>query len=137
MLQAMNTGHDGSVTTVHANSPRDALSRIATMVMMSGVELPHRAIQEQTASAINLIVQQERLRDGSRRITRISEVGHVQGDVIALGDVFEFRRTGVDAGGAILGHHRATGYVPAFVERMREEGENVELRMFRAKEEVA
>jgi len=112
MLQAMNTGHDGSLTTIHANSPRDTLIRLETLVLMSGVDLPQRAIREQIASAIHIIVQQSRLRDGSRRITNITEVVGREGDTITLQDVFVFEETGVDANAKILGKLGPTGIRP-------------------------
>jgi pilus assembly protein CpaF len=113
MLQAMNTGHDGSLTTIHANSPRDTLARLETLVLMSGVELPQRAIREQIASAIHLIVQQSRLRDGSRRITNITEIVGREGDTITLQDVFLFEEQGVDGNGRIQGKLSPTGIRPA------------------------
>ncbi len=112
MLQAMNTGHDGSLTTIHANSPRDTLARLETLVLMSGVDLPQRAIREQIASAIHLIVQQSRLRDGSRRITNITEIVGREGDTITLQDVFLFEETGLDGAGRIQGLLRPTGIRP-------------------------
>jgi len=112
MLQAMNTGHDGSLTTVHANSPRDTLARLETLVLMSGVDLPQRAIREQIASAIHLIVQQARLRDGSRRVTNITEVVGREGDTITLQDVFLFEETGVDGNGRLQGKLSPTGIRP-------------------------
>jgi pilus assembly protein CpaF len=112
MLQAMNTGHDGSLTTIHANSPRDTLARLETLVLMSGVDLPQRAIREQIASAIHLIVQQSRIRDGSRRITNITEVVGREGDTITLQDVFLFEESGVDANGRIQGKLAPTGIRP-------------------------
>jgi pilus assembly protein CpaF len=112
MLQAMNTGHDGSLTTIHANSPRDTLARLETLVLMSGVDLPQRAIREQIASAIQLIVQQSRLRDGSRRITNITEVVGREGDTITLQDVFLFEETGLDGTGRIQGKLNPTGIRP-------------------------
>ncbi len=117
MLQAMNTGHDGSLTTGHANSPRDMLSRLETMVLMSGMELPVRAIREQIASAIDLIIQQARLADGSRRITHITEVQGMEGDVIVLQDLFVFDQKGVDTDGKIWGELRSTGIRPKFWEK--------------------
>jgi pilus assembly protein CpaF len=116
MLQAMNTGHDGSMTTLHANTPRDAISRIETMVLMAGMDLPVRAIREQIASAVNLIVQQSRLKDGSRKITNITEVQGMEGDVVVLQDVFVFEQTGIDERGKIVGQLRPTGIRPKFVE---------------------
>ena len=112
MLQAMNTGHDGSLTTIHANSPRDTLARLETLVLMSGVDLPQRAIREQIASAIHIIVQQSRLRDGSRRITNITEIVGREGDTITLQDVFLFEDTGVDGNGRVQGKLSPTGIRP-------------------------
>jgi pilus assembly protein CpaF len=112
MLQAMNTGHDGSLTTIHANSPRDTLARLETLVLMSGVDLPQRAIREQIASAIHLIVQQARLRDGSRRVTNITEVVGREGDTITLQDVFLFEETGTDGNGRLQGKLSPTGIRP-------------------------
>lgn len=122
MLQAMNTGHDGSLTTVHANSPRDVLSRLETMVMMSGMELPSKAIREQISSAIHLIVQQSRLRDGSRKITNITEVLGMEGETIILQDIFEFKQEGTDAFGKIKGQFVGKGIVPRVIARLEEEG---------------
>jgi len=112
MLQAMNTGHDGSLTTVHANSPRDTLARLETLVLMSGVDLPQRAIRKQIASAIHLIVQQARLRDGSLRVTNITEVVGREGDTITLQDVFLFEETGMDGNGRLQGKLSPTGIRP-------------------------
>jgi pilus assembly protein CpaF len=123
MLQAMNTGHDGSLTTLHANSPRDALSRLETMVLMAGVELPARAIREQAASALDLIVHQSRLRDGTRRITHITEVTGMESEVVTLQDLFVFDfAAGVDADGKFLGTLRPTGVRPVFMQRLADEG---------------
>jgi len=132
MLQAMNTGHDGSMTTGHANSPRDILSRLETMVLMAGMDLPVRAIREQISSAINLIVQQSRLKDGSRKITHITEVLGMEGDTIVPQDIFRFEQTGVDVKGNIIGQHRPTGVVPAFLEKLETEGINLPRNMFLA-----
>jgi pilus assembly protein CpaF len=120
MLQAMNTGHDGSMTTLHANSPRDAIARTETMVLMAGMDLPVRAIREQIASAINLIVQQARLKDGSRKIVNITEVQGMEGDVVVLQDVFAFEQTGIDERGKIVGHLRPTGIRPKFIEQFEQ-----------------
>ena len=122
MLQAMNTGHDGSLTTGHANSPRDMLARLETMVLMAGMDLPVRAIREQIASAIDLIVQQNRLRDGSRRVTHITEVIGMEGDIIVLQDIFRFEQKGVDDRGRIIGEHQATGIIPKFLSQIEAEG---------------
>jgi pilus assembly protein CpaF len=122
MLQAMNTGHDGSLTTGHANSPRDMLSRLETMVLMAGMDLPVRAIREQISSAIDLIIQQSRLRDGSRRITHITEVLGMEGDVIVLQDLYTFRQTGVDQDGTVKGYFAASGIRPKFMDRIEASG---------------
>jgi pilus assembly protein CpaF len=117
MLQAMNTGHDGSLTTTHANSPEEAIARIETLVLMGGVELPSRAIREQIAASIHLVVQQSRFSDGARRITAVSEVSGI-GDAgqIEMRPIFTFVRTGTGPGGKVLGEHRATGYLPSFLD---------------------
>lgn len=122
MLQAMNTGHDGSLTTGHANSPRDMLARLETMVLMAGMDLPVRAIREQISSAIDLIIQQTRLRDGSRKITHITEVQGMEGDIITLQDIFVFRQTGIDDDGKVTGEFVATGVRPSFTERFHAQG---------------
>ncbi len=122
MLQAMNTGHDGSLTTLHANTPRDAISRIETMCMMAGMDLPIKAIREQTSSAVDLIVQQSRLKDGSRKIINITEVVGMEGDNIQLQDIFVFEQTGVDERGKIVGRLRPTGVRPRFVEKFESYG---------------
>ncbi len=117
MLQAMNTGHDGSMTTVHANSPRDSIARIETMCLMAGMDLPSRAIREQIAAAVNVIVQQSRMKDGTRKITAITEVQGMEGDVVVLQDIFVFEQTGIDENGKIVGTLRPTGVRPKFVEK--------------------
>jgi pilus assembly protein CpaF len=131
MLQAMNTGHDGSLTTLHANSTRDALARLETMVLMSGMELPVRAIREQIASAVNVILQQTRFADGSRKITAVSEVSGMDQDVIALHDVFRFKQDGFDDQGAVVGRFVATGFVPRFYEDLQQRGIPVDMEIFR------
>jgi pilus assembly protein CpaF len=123
MLQAMNTGHDGSLTTLHANSPRDALSRLETMVLMAGIDLPTRAIREQAGSALDLIVHQARLRDGTRRITHITEVTGMESDIITLQDLFVFDfHAGVDELGRYRGSLRPTGIRPMFVQKLIDQG---------------
>ena len=122
MLQAMNTGHDGSLTTIHANTPRDCLSRLETLVMMAGMDLPARAIREQIASAIDFIIQFARLSDGSRRIVQVSEVAGMEGEVITLQDVFVFQRTGISADHRVQGQFKSTGFVPRFVEELKLKG---------------
>jgi pilus assembly protein CpaF len=121
MLQAMNTGHDGSMTTAHSNSPRDTLSRLETMVMMAGMELPVRAIREQVSSAIELVVHQERMRDGTRKVVNITEVSGMEGDVITMTDIFVFEQTGYE-GGKIVGRLRPTGLRPKFMEKIESSG---------------
>lgn len=128
MLQAMNTGHDGSLTTAHANSPRDVLSRLETMVLMSGLDLPVRAIRDQISSALDLIIHQERIQDGSRKITYITEVPKMEGDVIVLQDLFRFIQTGFDENGKALGHNEPTGLQPQFLSKFR--AHNVEYPKF-------
>ena len=123
MLQAMNTGHDGSMTTCHANTPRDALSRLENMVMMAGFELPSTAIREQIASAIHLIVQQTRLPDGSRKIVKISEVTGRENGVILMQDIFSFEQEGFDEKFHVIGHHTATGNIPRFIDELRQSGD--------------
>ncbi|NQT20810.1 MAG: Flp pilus assembly complex ATPase component TadA [Planctomycetes bacterium] len=130
MLQAMNTGHDGSLTTLHANSPRDALARLETLVLMAGLDLPARAIRDQVAAAINLIVHTARLTDGKRKVTAITEVTGMEGDVITLQDIYVFKQTGVSADGAILGHFEATGAVPTFVHGLKKRGIHVDMQLF-------
>jgi len=133
MLQAMNTGHDGSLTTLHANSPRDALSRLETLVLMSGMELPVRAIREQIASAVHLIVQQTRFADGSRKVTAISEISGMETDVITLQDIFRFEQDGFDAEGRVTGKFLATGFVPHFYDEMQRRGIKVNMDIFQEK----
>ena len=130
MLQAMNTGHDGSLTTGHANSPRDMLSRLETMVLMSGVELPSRAIREQIASAIDIIVQQSRLKCGARKITRICEITGMEGDIITLQDIFVFEQHGFDENGKTIGEFKSSGYTPRFFESLREMGISLDMSIF-------
>jgi pilus assembly protein CpaF len=117
MLQAMNTGHDGSMTTIHANTPRDGIARIETMCLMAGMDLPARAIREQIVSAVEVFVQQSRLKDGSRKITAITEVSGMEGDVVVLQDIFLFEQTGLDEKGKIVGQLRPTGVRPKFIEK--------------------
>lgn len=131
MLQAMNTGHDGSISTVHANSPRDVLSRLETMVLMAGMELPIRAIREQISSAIDLIVHQSRFRDGGRRITHVTEVEGMEGDVITLQDVFLFDYgMGIDDDGRFLGNLKPTGIRPKFIDKLADQGIRIPLSTF-------
>lgn len=122
MLQAMNTGHDGSMTTTHANTARECISRIETLCMMAGMDLPARAIREQVASAVNLIVQVSRMSDHSRKILSITEVTGIQGDAISLGEIFKFKETGYDKNRKILGQFQATGYIPTFLQKLSDKG---------------
>jgi pilus assembly protein CpaF len=123
MLQAMNTGHDGSITTVHSNSPRDTLSRLETMVLMAGIDLPVRAIREQVASALDLIEHQERLRDGTRRLVQVTEVVGMEGDIITLQDLFQFDfKAGQDQLGRFRGSLKSTGLRPKFLDKLTDAG---------------
>jgi len=130
MLQAMNTGHDGSLTTVHANSPRDVILRLETMVLMSGVELPSRAIREQIASAIDVIVHESRMSDGSRKVVCISEVVGLEGQQIVMQDIFEFKQTGIDERGKVTGRFVPTGAVPTFYEHLKSRGLHIDPSVF-------
>ncbi|MBR1588564.1 MAG: Flp pilus assembly complex ATPase component TadA [Kiritimatiellae bacterium] len=130
MLQAMNTGHDGSLTTVHANSPRDVISRLETMVLMSGMELPSRAIREQIASAVDVIIHESRLSDGSRKVVAISEVTGLEGQNVVMQDIFAFRQSGVDEHGRVQGAFRPTGAVPTFFEHLKSRGLRLDPAMF-------
>ncbi|MBP2656040.1 MAG: type secretion system protein [Firmicutes bacterium] len=130
MLQAMNTGHEGSLTTAHANTPRDAVSRLETMVLMAGMELPVRAIREQISSAIDLIVQQSRLRDGSRRITHLTEVQGMESDVVVMQDIFTFVQKGKDENNKIIGEFKATGIRPKFLDKLSAAGINIPNEIF-------
>jgi pilus assembly protein CpaF len=130
MLQAMNTGHDGSLTTIHANSPRDALSRVENMVTMAGFDLPVKTIRSQIASAINVVVQLERMEDGKRRVISVCEINSMEGDVITMSEIFRFERRGIDENGNIIGQFISTGIVPRFHERMKQRGVNISLNLY-------
>jgi pilus assembly protein CpaF len=130
MLQAMNTGHDGSLTTVHANTPRDVISRLETMVLMSGMDLPLRAIREQIGAAIHLIVHEARFSDGTRKVSRVSEIVGLEGDQVTMQDIFTFEQSGLAEDGRVQGELRPTGSVPTFVEDMRTRGIQVDHRIF-------
>jgi pilus assembly protein CpaF len=136
MLQAMNTGHDGSLTTVHANTPRDALSRIETMIAMGATNLPERAMRQQISSAIQLVVQQTRLSDGSRKVTSISEITGMEGDVITMQEIFVFEKMGVTQDGKVVGRFRATGVRPKCCERLKASGIHLPADMFEGVTEV-
>ena len=133
MLQAMNTGHDGSLTTVHANAPRDVISRLETMVLMSGMELPSRAIREQIASAVDIIIHESRLTDGSRKVVCISEVVGLEGNQITMQDIFEFVQTGLTTQGKVAGHFRPTGAVPTFMDELAARGIKLDISIFSPK----
>ncbi len=130
MLQAMNTGHDGSLTTIHANTPRDALSRLETMVAMAGFQLPPRAVKEQVASAINVVIQIARHSDGTRRLTSLSEIIGMEEDVITMQEIFVFEKSGIDEDGKVVGRYRPTGIRPRFADRLRVSGIHLPLEMF-------
>lgn len=136
MLQAMNTGHDGSLTTAHANMPRDLISRIEVMVMMAGMDLPMMAIREQIASAVHIIVQQTRYPCGSRKISKITEVVGMESGTVQLQDIFEYQRSGYDEDGKIKGHFTACGFVPTFYEELRAAGVDLDISIFRESDEV-
>jgi pilus assembly protein CpaF len=137
MLQAMNTGHDGSLCTLHANAPRDSLARLETMVMMAGYELPSRAIRQQISSALDLVVHLERIRDGSRRVLAISEVQRMEGDMIALQDVFTFRQEQITPEGQVIGGLETTGLRPTFLEKFEKYGVALPTNLFAPSATVA
>ncbi len=130
MLQAMNTGHDGSLATLHANTPRDALGRLENMVSMAGLKLPVQAVRYQIASAVNVILQLERMEDGTRRVTSIQEIQGMEGDIITLSEIFKFQRQGLNEEGKVIGKYCATGLVPKFNEELRKRGIEMDIRVF-------
>jgi pilus assembly protein CpaF len=130
MLQAMNTGHDGSLTTIHANSPRDALYRLDTMVAMANLNIPDKAIRQHVSSAVNIVVQMTRVSDGTRKVTAITELTGMEGDVITMQDLFLFERTGISPEGRVTGRFRATGVRPKCAERLAASGVNLPTTMF-------
>jgi pilus assembly protein CpaF len=136
MLQAMNTGHEGSLTTVHANSPRDAMARIENMVSMANLNIPERAVRQQISSAVHAVIQIARLSDGTRKVTTISEVTGMDADSIAMQDLFSFDRTGIDENGKVRGAFRATGTRPKFAERLATAGARLRPALFESKAEV-
>jgi pilus assembly protein CpaF len=129
MLQAMNTGHDGSLTTLHANTPRDALTRLETMVSMANLNLPDRVVRHQIAGAIHVIVQATRLSDGTRKVEAISQIVEGAGDMVALEDIYVFERTGITAAGQVQGHYKWTGVIPKFAEKLRLAGQELPAEM--------
>jgi pilus assembly protein CpaF len=130
MLQAMNTGHDGSLTTIHANSPRDAISRLETMSLMANLNLPEKAVRQQSASAISIVVQVSRMSDGSRRVTHFTEITGMDEDVVSMQDIFLFEKRGIGAGGKVLGRFHATGIRPKFAERLKSSGITLPASLF-------
>jgi pilus assembly protein CpaF len=130
MLQAMNTGHDGSLTTVHANTPRDALSRIENMVSMTGIQFPTKGLRSQIASAINVVLQVERQEDGRRRIVSVSEINGMEGDVITMSELFKFERKGIDKEGGVIGALKATGIIPSFQQQIVRRGIELPVELF-------
>jgi pilus assembly protein CpaF len=130
MLQAMNTGHEGSMATVHANTPRDALTRLENMIGMAGFNLPPKAMREQISSALTAIIHISRLSDGKRKVTSIQEITGMEGDVITMQDIFTYEQTGIGQDGTVLGHFRATGIRPRFVDRLRVHGITVSDELF-------
>jgi pilus assembly protein CpaF len=137
MLQAMNTGHDGSLTTIHANTPRDALYRLDTMVAMANLNIPDRAIRQQVASAVDIIVQVSRQADGTRKVTAVSEITGMEGEVITMQDIFLFEKSGVSVGGKVTGRFRATGIRPKCNDRLASSGNPLPMDMFEHVQMVA
>ncbi|MEM1062958.1 MAG: ATPase, T2SS/T4P/T4SS family, partial [Planctomycetota bacterium] len=133
MLQAMNTGHEGSMTTIHANNPRDAVSRLETMIAMGGVELPIRALRNQFSSAVDLIIQANRLQGGPRKVTHITEVVGMEGDTIIMQDIFLFIQDGIDEDGKAYGHFESTGVRPSFMDRLESAGVRLPANLFAAR----
>lgn len=131
MLQAMNTGHEGSLATLHANTPRDALGRLENMISMAGLQLPMSAMRAQIASAIDVVLQLERMEDGTRRITSIQEIQGMEGDVITMSEIFTFKRHGIDDDGNVSGDYTATGLVPKFSEKLSQRGVGIDVSLFR------
>ncbi len=130
MLQAMNTGHDGSLTTAHANTPRDLISRLEVMVMMTGMELPIQAIREMVSSAVHLVVQQSRFSDGSRKVVNISEITGVESGIVQMQDIFRFQQQGFDSEGKVSGEFVTTGRIPEFYEDLRARGLEADMSIF-------
>ena len=130
MLQAMNTGHDGSLATIHANSPRDSLTRIENMISMTGFNLPVKAMRSQIASAINIVIQVDRLEDGKRKLVSLQEIQGMEGDIITMSEIFKFRRESVDVDGNVIGEIVPTGVVPKFYEHLKRRGYDLELQVF-------
>jgi pilus assembly protein CpaF len=132
MLQAMNTGHEGSLTTVHANSPRDALARVETMIQFANTSLPLRAVREQISSALEIVIQIARMADGTRRVVSITEITAMEGEIISTQELFRFHRRGIAADGRVIGHFETTGVTPTFIERLHVAGIDLSPSMFLA-----
>ena len=130
MLQAMNTGHDGSLTTIHANAPRDALTRLETMVAMANLNIPDKAVRRQIASAINVVIQVSRLSDGTRKVTSLAEITGMEGDVVTMQDIFLFKKQGIGEKGEVLGEYLPTGIRPKFAEQLLTSGIRLPMEMF-------
>jgi pilus assembly protein CpaF len=130
MLQAMNTGHDGSLTTIHANTPRDALSRVENMVSMAGLEIPLASVRSQVASAVHVVLQVERMDDGGRKLVSLQEINGMEGDIVTMSEIFTFERTGISADGKVTGSFRATGIIPGFYDRVRRRGIDIDRELF-------
>ena len=130
MLQAMNTGHDGSLTTIHANTPRDAVGRVENMVSMTGIKFPIKALRAQIASAINVVVQVARLEDGRRKIVSVQEINGMEGDIVTMSEIFKFEREGMDAENKVLGELRPTGIVPGFHRELQRKGIDIPMELF-------
>jgi pilus assembly protein CpaF len=130
MLQAMNTGHDGSLTTIHANTPRDALGRVENMVSMTGIQFPSKGLRTQIASAIQVVLQIERHEDGRRRLVSLQEINGMEGDIITMSELFKFERTGMDEDGNVLGSLKATGIIPSFHKQLQAKGIDLPVSVF-------
>jgi len=130
MLQAMNTGHDGSLTTIHANAARDALSRVETMVAMSGFDLPTKTLRQYISSALEVVIQTSRLSDGNRKVTSIQEITGMEGDIITMQEIFSYQQTGISPDGAVQGQFRTTGIRPKFLQRMESYGIKIDPEIF-------
>ncbi|MCX6024508.1 MAG: ATPase, T2SS/T4P/T4SS family, partial [Chloroflexi bacterium] len=136
MIQAMNTGHDGSLTTLHANTPKDALGRLEVLILMAGMDLPVRAIRQQVASAVQLIIQQERLRDGSRKVTYVTEIQGMEGETIVLQDIFLYEQTGIDEAGKLIGRIKPTGLRPKYMQKIEDAGIKLPPNIFGAQDRL-
>jgi pilus assembly protein CpaF len=137
MLQAMNTGHDGSLTTIHANTPRDALFRLENMFAMAGYNMPVKAVRSQIASAIDVVIQLERMEDGRRRLVSMQEINGMEGDIITMSEIFRFERTGIDAEGHVQGYFTTTGIIPKFLDKLHKRGFDIGYETFEANRQAS